>query len=191
MKSFLKIRWKTKITFLLSETLLFFLEQKYILFLQTYFFKISKNLIASISFSEADTKKHSYALAKASNAALVKFNGWIIKNDHVINCCFSVSHKHDRTSKVIWLSTTWLSIFQLEVADKKPLFTKLASTWIEISWLKDIIFHGYKILYATPGWYARKMLFANLPKNIINWFLTLQPDIFYIIANLSKRAQER
>ena len=31
-----------KIIFLLSETLLFFLEQKYILFLETYFFKISK-----------------------------------------------------------------------------------------------------------------------------------------------------
>ena len=92
--------------------------------------------------------------------------------------CFSVSDKHDRTSKVIWLSTTWLSIFQLKVADKKPLFTKPASTWIEISWFKDIIFLGYKILYPTPGWYARKMLFANLPKNITNWFLKLQPDIF-------------
>ena len=118
MKSFLKIRWKTKITFLLSETLLFFLEQKYILFLQTYFFKISKNLIASISFSEADTKKHSYALAKASNAALVKFNGWIIKNDHVINCCFSVSHKNDRTSKVIWLSTHGFQSFSLRLQIK-------------------------------------------------------------------------
>ena len=40
-----------KIIFLLSETLLFFLEQKYILFLETYFFKIPK-----ISFAEADTK---------------------------------------------------------------------------------------------------------------------------------------
>ena len=44
MKSSLKIDQKTKIAFLLSETLLFFLEQKYVLFLETYFFK---NLITS------------------------------------------------------------------------------------------------------------------------------------------------
>ena len=67
MKSSLK-------TFLLSETLLFFFKQKYILLLETYFFKIPKNLIASalFFFAEADTKKHKYASAKASNAALVK-----------------------------------------------------------------------------------------------------------------------
>ena len=35
MKSSLKIVWKTKITFLLSEALLFFFEQKYILFSET------------------------------------------------------------------------------------------------------------------------------------------------------------
>ena len=34
-------------TFLLSRTFLFFLKQKYILFLATYFFKILKHLIAS------------------------------------------------------------------------------------------------------------------------------------------------
>ena len=45
MKSSLKIVLKTKITFLLSETLLFFLEQKYILFWDKYFFKIPKNLV--------------------------------------------------------------------------------------------------------------------------------------------------
>ena len=50
MKSSLKIVLKTKITFLLSETLLFFLEQKYILFSETYFFKIPKNLITSAFF---------------------------------------------------------------------------------------------------------------------------------------------
>ena len=38
MKSSLKIAQKPKITFLLSETLLFFFKQKYILFLETYFF---------------------------------------------------------------------------------------------------------------------------------------------------------
>ena len=50
MKSSLKILWKTKIIFLLSETLLFFLEQKYILFSETYFFEIPKNLITSAIF---------------------------------------------------------------------------------------------------------------------------------------------
>ena len=47
----------------ISEALLFFFRQKYILFLETYFFKV---------FAEADTKKYIYALAKASNPALVK-----------------------------------------------------------------------------------------------------------------------
>ena len=46
----------------------------------------------------------------------------------------SVSDKHAQTSNVIWLSLTWLLIFRLEVADKKPLFTKPASTWYEIFW---------------------------------------------------------
>ena len=50
MKSSLKILWKTKIIFLLSETLLFFLEQKSILFSETYFFEIPKNLITSAIF---------------------------------------------------------------------------------------------------------------------------------------------
>ena len=45
------------------------------------------------------------------------------------------------------LSTTWLLIFLLEISNKKPLFTKPASTGIEIFCYKDIIFHGYKILY--------------------------------------------
>ena len=49
-----------------------FFTQKYILFFEIYFLKISKNVIAYAFFSEADTKKHRYALAKASNAALVK-----------------------------------------------------------------------------------------------------------------------
>ena len=76
MKSSLKIVRKTKITFLLSETLLFFLEQKYILLSETYFFNIPQNLTTSafffFFFAEADTKKNGYASEKASNAALVK-----------------------------------------------------------------------------------------------------------------------
>ena len=51
MRVSLKIVLKTKITFLFSETLLFVLEQKYILFLEkNKFFKISKNLITSPFF---------------------------------------------------------------------------------------------------------------------------------------------
>ena len=47
---------------------IFFFKQKYIfLCLETYFFKISKNLTASaFFFAKADTKKHRYASAKAS-----------------------------------------------------------------------------------------------------------------------------
>ena len=138
IKSSLKILWKTKITFLLSETLLLFFKQKYNLFLETYFFKIPKNLIALAFFFLARQilKKHKYPSAKDSNAALVKLTDWIIKNDHVINCAmfFCKWFKHGQTSNVIWLSTTWLLIFRLEVANKKPLFTtKPASIWIEIS----------------------------------------------------------
>ena len=36
-----------------------------------------------------------------------------------------------------------------------------------------------------------KILLANARKIIRNWFLTLQPDIFKIICNLLKWAQER
>ena len=126
MKSSLKIVWKTKITFLLSETLLFFLEQKYILFLETYFFKIPKNLITSaFFFAEADTKKHRYASAKASNAALVKLTDWIIKNDHVINCALFFCKWYIWPNKQCYLSLH-------KVANKKPLFTKPAITRIEI-----------------------------------------------------------
>ena len=46
MKSSFKIVYKTKITLLFSETLLSILKQKYILFLETYFFNIPKKLIA-------------------------------------------------------------------------------------------------------------------------------------------------
>ena len=68
------MRYEIKLeNFLLSETLLFFLERKYILFSETYFFNIPKTLITSaFFFVGANTKKHRHASAKASNAALVK-----------------------------------------------------------------------------------------------------------------------
>ena len=116
MKSSMKIVWKTKVTFSVSQTLLFFLGQKYILFSEAYFLR--------------------YVSAKASNAALVKFTDWIIRNDHMINCLmfFCKWFKYGQTSNVIWLSTAWLLISRLEVANKEPLFTtKPASIWIEIS----------------------------------------------------------
>ena len=50
MNSSLKIVWKTKLTFLWSETFLFFFKQKLFLFLEKHFFKIPKNLIASAFF---------------------------------------------------------------------------------------------------------------------------------------------
>ena len=132
MKSRLKIVWKTKITHLLSKQLLFFFKQKYILFLVTYFFKISKNLIACAFFLLRQIlKKHRYASAKASNAALVKLTDWILKMIMwLIVRYFSISDKHGQTSNVIWLSTTWLLIFRLEVANKKPLFTNYSQSLI-------------------------------------------------------------
>ena len=136
MNSSLKIVWKKKTTFLLSETLLFFLEQKYISFSETYFFKIPKNLITSAFFLPRQILKNRYILAKASNAELVKVTDWIIKNNHVISCAmyFCKWFKHDQMSNVIWLYTTWILIFQLKVANEKPLFTtKPAGIWTEIS----------------------------------------------------------
>ena len=109
-----------------NTDLLFWTKIYYIL--GDIFFKISKNLISStFFFCKADTKKHRYASTKASNAALVKLTGWIIKNDHVIkSALFFWSDKHGETRNVIWLCTTWLLIFWQEVANKKPLFTRLA-----------------------------------------------------------------
>ena len=40
----------------------------------------------------------------------------------------TVIDKHTQTTNFIWLSTIWLLIFWLEVANKKPLFIKPAST---------------------------------------------------------------
>ena len=47
-----------------------------------------------------------------------------------------------------------------------------------------------KFCSPPPGCYTGKIL-ANVSKIIKNWFLTLQPDIFKIICNLPKRAQEK
>ena len=129
-------RVKDKNNFFIKQNIDFLSWTKYILFSETYFFKIPKNLITSAYFLPRQILKNRYALAKVSNAALVKLTDWIIKNDHVINCMmfFWKWFKHGQTSNVIWLSTTWLLIFWLEVANKKPLFTtKTASIWIEIS----------------------------------------------------------
>ena len=45
-----EIKFETKITFSSCETLLFFLEQKFILFSEKYFFTIPTNLITSAFF---------------------------------------------------------------------------------------------------------------------------------------------
>ena len=66
-------RVKDKNKFFIQRNIVFAFKQKYILFLETYFFKTSKNLVASAFFNaEADTKKYRCTSAKASNAALVK-----------------------------------------------------------------------------------------------------------------------
>ena len=67
------LHYEIKFENLIYYVKLSFFKQKYILFLETYFCKIPRNLIApTFTKSEADTKKHRYASAKASNAALVK-----------------------------------------------------------------------------------------------------------------------
>ena len=48
---------KFEYIFEMFETFLFFFKQKYILFLEVYNFKISKNLILGIFFAVAGTKK--------------------------------------------------------------------------------------------------------------------------------------
>ena len=52
----------------------FFFQTKIYFILGDIFFKVPKNLILGIFFAEVDTKKHRYAPAKTSNAALVKLN---------------------------------------------------------------------------------------------------------------------
>ena len=179
MKSSLKIVWKAKIAFLISETLPFFLKQKYILFLETYLFKILKNLIASSFFflprqtlKTIDMPQQKPEMLHWLNLQIesLKMVIWLIV------CCFSVSDKHGQTSNVIWLSTTWLLIFRLGVANRRSLFTKPASICIEIRFniMKiDIIFHGYKYLYPNPGSYTGRILFANESKIIRTCFVTL------------------
>ena len=62
-----------------------FLSWTKILFLETHFLKIPKDLIKPQHFfAKTDTKKHRYALAKASNAALVKLTNRIIKSDRPV-----------------------------------------------------------------------------------------------------------
>ena len=106
------------ITFLLSETLLFFFWTKTYFIVGDIFFKYSQRFnYLSFFFAEVDTKKHRYSSTKASNAALVKLTDWIIKNDHVINCAMFLCKwvKYGQTINDIWLSTTWLlNVLQLQ-----------------------------------------------------------------------------
>ena len=62
-----------------------FLSWTKILFLETYFLKIPKDLIKPQHFfAKTDTKKHRSTLAKASNAALAKLTDRIIKSDRPV-----------------------------------------------------------------------------------------------------------
>ena len=110
----------------------------------------------------------------------------------LILCCFSLSNKHGQTSNVIWLFTTWLLIFQLEVA--KKAFNRKACLYINWSFLlKRYNCSQLQNFVSHPKGkcYTGKMLFANASKIIRNWFVTVQPNIFKIIFNLPKWAQER
>ena len=63
---------KDKITFLVKETLFFFLEQKCILSWRNIFFKIPKNLVTSAFTLPYQILKKRNASAKASNGTLVQ-----------------------------------------------------------------------------------------------------------------------
>ena len=100
----------------------------------------------------------------------------------MINCALFFYSEHGQTSNLIWLSSTLLLIFRLEVANKKSLFSKSGSTWIEISCWKDIIFHGYKILYPTPGCYTGKMCLLMHQKSYKK--LILNTSTWYFLSYL-------
>ena len=119
MKSSLKIVWKTKITFLLIKTLLFFLEQKYILFSETRYSEVKIHYLKYFGMLSSSVNLLLDIYIYALHAALVKLTAWTIKNDHVINCVvfFCKWFIHGQTSNVIWLSVKWLLIFRLEVAN--------------------------------------------------------------------------
>ena len=68
---------KDKNNFFINQNIAFLFKQKHVLYMETYFFKIPKKLLTSafffflffIFFAEADTKRHRYASAKASEFA--------------------------------------------------------------------------------------------------------------------------
>ena len=119
MKSNLKIVWRTKIIFLLSKIMLFFIGQKYILLSETYFFKIPKNLITAAFFLPKQILKN--IEMPRQKPQMLGWKNLLIKNDHVINCAifFRKWFKHGQTSNVLWLSRSWHLIFHLEVSNKK------------------------------------------------------------------------
>ena len=129
------------IIFIMQNVAILFWTKIYFI-LGTYFFKIPKYFLTTSAFffffAEADSKK-------TSNAALVKLTDWIIKNDHVIKCAmpFCKWFKHGQASNVIWPSITWLLIFQLEVSNKKPLFTTNPAS-IYINW--NLLLKRYNFL---------------------------------------------
>ena len=99
--------------------------------------------------------------------------------------------KHSQTSSFIWISTTWLLIFQLEVANKKSLFTtKPASIWIEIFCQKRYSFLQLQNFYIPQPRLLHcigKKLFANMSKTTRNWFLTPQPDNYLQFTKVGTR----
>ena len=94
--------------------------------------------------------------------------------------CFSVSDKHVHLSNVFWLST------KLQI---KSLYSQgLLLHELKLPVKKIQFFTVTK--FCTPSFHTGKMLFADASKIMRNWFFVLQPDIFLIVCNLPKRAQE-
>ena len=103
-----------------------------------------------------------------------------------------LSDNHAQRSNVIWLSTTWLLIFRFWRLQIKSFYSQSLL-------VHELKFPGKKIWFFTvtkfctlpSGCYTGKMLVAKASKTIRNWLSTLQPDIFKVICNLPKWAQER
>ena len=129
---------KDKSNFFIKQRIAFLSWTKIYFILETYFFKILTNLITSVFFlprhmlTDLDMPWQNPQMLHWLNLLIesLKMIMWFINCVMFFCKCF----KHGPTSNVIWLSSTWLLIFRLEVANKKPLFaTKPSSIWIEIS----------------------------------------------------------
>ena len=97
---------------------------------------------------------------------LLKMMMWLIAR------CFSVRDKHDLGSNVIWLPTTWLLIFWLDVANIYKACQSMNWNFL----FKRDNFSRLQTFVPEPRLLHREMSFAITSKIIRNWFLILQSN---------------